>query len=51
MSISESRVSRSRTASPEVAVTYGIPYVHLEALDASGHVLTIAPLDRVTFGP
>jgi hypothetical protein len=36
---------------PRNARHYNIPYVHLEALDASGHVLTVAPVDHVTFGP
>jgi hypothetical protein len=29
----------------------GIPYVRLQALDSSGRVLTVAPVDRITFGP
>jgi len=30
---------------------YRIAYVHLEVVDARGHVVAVAPLDHVTFGP
>ena len=40
-----------RPGEPRNAQRYAIPYVHLEALDASGHVLAVAPVDHVTFGP
>lgn len=36
---------------PRDANGYYIPYVHLEALDAAGRPVSIAPTDRVTFGP
>lgn len=40
-----------RPGEPQNARHYTIPYVHIEALDATGHVLTVAPVDHVTFGP
>jgi hypothetical protein len=36
---------------PRNARHYRIPYVDLEALDARGRVLTVAPVDHITFGP
>jgi hypothetical protein len=36
---------------PRDANGYYIPYVHLEALDAAGNPVAIAPADHITFGP